>query len=87
MFGAETVPELGQRALLGLAFEVIRDVPMAGEVQVTDQPVAGDLAVRLIYEIGYRVSDAVALSTRLSYQGRTIDHTGIGGGLAATFDW
>lgn len=87
LFGAETLPELGERALVGLAFEVIRDVPMAGEVQVTDQPVAGDLAVRLIYEIGYRVSDAVSLSTRLSYQGRTIDHTGLGGGVAATFDW
>lgn len=87
LFGAETVPELGQRALLGLAWEVIPNVPMAGEVQVTDQPVAGDLAVRLIYEVGYRVSDAVSLSSRLSYQGRTIDHAGLGGGLAATFDW
>jgi hypothetical protein len=84
----EVMPEIGQRAYLGLAWEAIRDVPMATEIVVTDQPVNSDeLAVRLIYEIGYRFTERVALALRPSYQLRTIRHAGPGIGMAATFDW
>lgn len=84
----EVMPEIGQRAYLGLAWEAIRDVPMATEIVVTDQPVNSDeLAVRLIYELGYRFTDRVAIALRPSYQLRTIRHAGPGIGMAATFDW
>ena len=84
----ETIPEIGQRAYLGLTWEAIEDWPMTAEVHVTDQPVNSDeLAVRGVFEVGYRATDALALSGRFSYQGRTIDHAGLGAGLAATFDW
>jgi hypothetical protein len=84
----EVMPEIGQRAYLGLAWEAIRDVPMASEIVVTDQPVNSDeLAVRLIHEIGYRFTDRIAIALRPSYQLRTIRHAGPGIGMAATFDW
>ena len=61
---------------------------MTAEVHVTDQPINSDeLAVRGVFQVGYRITDQLALAARLSYQGRTIDHAGLGGGLAATFDW
>jgi hypothetical protein len=57
-------------------------------VHVTDQPVnEGELAVRGILEVGRQFTDAFALSLRASYQGRSIDHAGLGAGLALTFDW
>ena len=43
--------------------------------------------MRVVLEQGYRFERWVALSLRLSYQGRRIDHTGLGAGLALTFDW
>jgi hypothetical protein len=88
VLAGEVMPEIGQRAYLGLRWEAIRNVPMATEVVVTDQPVHSDeLAVRLIYEIGYRVTERIALALRPSYELRTIAHAGPGVGIAATFDW
>lgn len=86
--GAETIPEIGQRAFLGLFFEARESWPMAVEVEVTDQPVdEGELAVRTVFEVGRRFVDVFVTSLRLSYQGRSIDHAGLGAGLALTFDW
>ncbi len=88
VLAGETVPDLGQRAFVALAWRRFETFPMTGEVHVTDQPVdAEELAVRLVYELGVRPSDVFAVAARVSYQGRTIDHSGFGGGLAATFDW
>ena len=84
----EVVPEIGQRAFLGLRWEVVNQVPMSTEVHVTDQPVNSDeLAVRLVQEVGYRFGERFTLALRPSYQLRTIKHAGPGIGLAATFDW
>jgi hypothetical protein len=88
VLAGELMPEIGQRAYIGLVWEVIERMPMATEIVVTDQPVNSDeLAVRLIFEAGYRFSDRVTVSLRPSYQLRTIRHAGPGIGLAATFDW
>ncbi|MDD9934501.1 MAG: hypothetical protein OXT09_12905 [Myxococcales bacterium] len=88
VLAGELMPEIGQRAYLGLNWEAIERFPMGAEVHVTDQPVNSDeLAVRLVYEVGYRFSDRFALALRPSYQLRTIKHAGPGIGMAATFDW
>jgi hypothetical protein len=88
VLAGETIPELGQRAFIGLTWVAIERWPMTAEVHVTDQPVNSDeLAVRGVFEVGFEATDDVALAARLSYQGRTIDHAGFGAGLAATFDW
>jgi hypothetical protein len=88
ILAGETIPEIGQRAFVGLSLGLLEKFPMAFEVHVTDQPVNTDeLGVRAVFELGYRPSPVFALSARASYQGRTINHTGPGLGLAATFDW
>ncbi|HEX7480639.1 MAG TPA: hypothetical protein VF331_22755 [Polyangiales bacterium] len=88
VLAGELMPEIGQRAYIGLAWEAIERVPMSTEIVVTDQPVnSNELAVRLIYEIGYRFTDRVSIALRPSYQLRTIRHAGPGIGMAATFDW
>jgi hypothetical protein len=84
----ELLPEIGQRAFLALYWDVIERLPMAAEVQVTDQPVNSDeLGVRLIYELGWRITPQLVVALRPSYQLRTIKHAGPGIGLAAAFDW
>lgn len=87
VLAGETIPELGLRGYIGLAWLPIPDWPMAAEVHVTDQPGNGQIAVRGVLEVGHRFGSAFALATRLSYQGRNIDHSGLGAGLALTFDW
>lgn len=88
ILAGEVLPEIGQRAFLGLQWSAGERVPMSTEVHVTDQPVNSDeLAVRLVQEIGYRFGDRFTLALRPSYQLRTIRHAGPGIGLAATFDW
>jgi hypothetical protein len=88
VLAGELLPEIGQRAFLALYWDVIERLPMAAEVQVTDQPVNSDeLGVRLIYELGFEVTERLAIALRPSYQLRTIKHAGPGIGLAASFDW
>lgn len=88
ILAGEFLPEIGQRAYIGLHYEALRGVPMQVEVVVTDQPVnSNELAVRLIYEVGIRFTDRIAVALRPSYQLRNITHAGPGMGLAATFDW
>jgi hypothetical protein len=88
ILAAETVPEIGQRAFVGLSLGLLEKFPMAFEVHVTDQPVnTNQLGVRAVYELGYRPNPVFSLAARASFQGRTINHTGPGLGIAATFDW
>jgi hypothetical protein len=88
VLAGEALPELGQRAFLGLQWELGQRVFMSTEVHVTDQPVhSDDVGVRLVQEVGYQFSQHFGLSLRPSYQLRTIKHAGPGIGLATTFDW
>jgi hypothetical protein len=43
--------------------------------------------VRVVLELGWRISPVAQVALRISGQGRQIDHVGPGVGLAATFDW
>lgn len=64
-----------------------RVVPVQVSVQVTDQPVVDNFGVRLIGDIGYRRLGWFYPSLRLSYQARSLEHTGVSGGMALNFDW
>jgi hypothetical protein len=69
------------------------ELPIGLAVAVTDQPGNGDLGVRLSTDVGYRVRPWYDTRTvgrptvRVSYQGRTATHAGIGGGVGLVFDW
>ena len=62
-------------------------VPVQITVQVTDQPVISDFGVRLVGDVGYRRLGWFYPSVRVSYQARSLDHTGVSGGMAMNFDW
>ena len=62
-------------------------VPVQITVQVTDQPVISDFGVRLIGDVGYKRLGWFYPSLRVSYQARSLDHTGVSGGMAMNFDW
>jgi hypothetical protein len=64
-----------------------RVVPVQVSVQVTDQPVVDNFGVRLIGDIGYRRLRWFYPSLRVSYQARSLQHTGVSGGMALNFDW
>ncbi len=87
LLGGEFLPELGLRGYIALQWELAASWPTRAEVHITDQPNFADIGVRVVLEQGYRFESWLALSVRLSYQGRRIDHTGLGAGLALTFDW
>jgi hypothetical protein len=62
-------------------------VPIQISVQVTDQPVIEDFGVRLIGDVGYKRLGWFYPSVRVSYQARSLVHTGVSGGMALNFDW
>jgi len=58
------------------------DIVAAG--QSTD---TGDLGVRAIAQVGWRVTPELTVFVRGSYQGRTINHAGPGGGAGVMVSW
>lgn len=62
-------------------------VPIGLSVGVTDRPGRGDTAVRLGVDVGLRVLPWLIPVFRVSYQGRTVEHSGLGGGLGMDFQW
>lgn len=62
-------------------------LPIGVSVGVTDQPGKGDLGVRLATDLGWQARSWVRPTLRVSWQGRTAAHAGLGGGLGLVFDW
>ncbi len=62
-------------------------MPVGISVGVTDQPNQGELGARLAVDVGWRALQHVQPTLRLSWQGRTAVHSGVGGGLGMVFDW
>ncbi|MBI5479225.1 MAG: hypothetical protein HY906_10230 [Deltaproteobacteria bacterium] len=87
VLGAQTAKDIGTLGLIQLTWDVVRDFPMSGTVEVTDQPAQGDIGVRFSYDIGWRALKWWYPSLRVSFQARTIDHYGFGAGEASTFAW
>lgn len=48
---------------------------------------AGEVGVRSIVQVGYRITDRFLVAGRGSFQARTINHAGPGGGAAVTYEW
>ena len=56
-------------------------------VGATNQPNEGDIGVKLGTEVELLASESVSLLVRGSWQGRSIDHGGLGGGAGLGFRW
>ncbi len=89
MFGGEALGGIGMRGIVQLAWRTVRRVPILLRTEVTNQPagVGSDVGARAIAQIGYEIVPQLAVAARLSYQGRTINHSGPGAGLAVSYQW
>jgi hypothetical protein len=53
----------------------------------TESKKSGEVGVRGIIQAGYRFTQALTISGRISFQGRTINHAGLGFGGAVGYEW
>lgn len=85
--GASRIAELGFLTEIRMQWNAVEHYPLGLSVGLTDQPNQGDLGVRLTTDIGYRALPWLQPTLRLSYQARTVVHSGVGAGLGLVFDW
>jgi hypothetical protein len=86
-FAASTLEEIGWLTEIRMQWAVVPHFPVGLAVGATDRPNRGDVGVRLSADIGWSAIDWVQPTLRLSYQGRTVEHSGVGAGLGLVFDW
>jgi hypothetical protein len=86
-FAASSLEEIGFLSEIHMQWASVPHVPMGFGVAVTDRPNRADLGVRLSVDIGWRALSWFQPTVRLSYQGRTVEHSGLGVGLGMVFDW
>lgn len=89
LIGGEALGSVGLRGAIELQWKTIPRVPILLRSEVTNQPagVGGDVGARAIAQVGYEVVKDLAVSVRGSYQGRTINHAGPGGGAGVSYQW
>jgi hypothetical protein len=101
MFGGEILGGIGVRGITQVELNAIRRVPILLRSEVTNQPAGlsrqsvdddtstgqGEIGVRTIVQVGYRLLPNLVLAGRVSFQARTINHAGPGGGAAVMYEW
>lgn len=89
LLGGEVLGGVGLRGVVQLEWRTIPRVPVVLRSEVTNQPAGfnGDVGVRTIAQVGYEVAHDFVVSARGSFQGRTINHAGPGGGLGVSYQW
>jgi hypothetical protein len=86
--GGEVLGSVGQRGIVQLDWRTIKRVPIVLRTEVTNMPAnSSDVGARAIAQVGYQLTNELALAVRGSYQGRTINHAGPGAGLAVSYQW
>jgi hypothetical protein len=86
-FGAEGLGGIGVRGITQFEWNAFPRWPIVLRTEVTDEPAGANVGVRAIAQVGYRIATHLVVSVRGSYQGRTIDHSGPGGGAAVAYAW
>ncbi len=86
-FAASSLQEIGFLSEVRMQWAALARLPLGFAVAVTDQPSQGDLGLRLTTDIGWRALDWVQPTVRVSYQGRSVEHSGVGVGAGLVFDW
>lgn len=56
-----------------------------GQTKVSQE--SGQIGARVIAQVGYRFTPSLTIALRGSYQGRTINHAGPGGGASISYEW
>jgi hypothetical protein len=70
-----------------LTWDVIPRLPMAGTVEVTNQPVSSDVGVRMLFDLGWRSYRFFSPTLTVGYSVRAVNHGGPTVGLASVFRW
>ncbi|MBK7536261.1 MAG: hypothetical protein IPI49_13000 [Myxococcales bacterium] len=84
---ARTLEEIGFFSDIRFATALPRDLRLGLSVGATDQPLQSDTAVKLGTELTWSGLSRLALSLRVSWQGREINHGGLGGGGSLGVSW
>ncbi|HJZ84291.1 MAG TPA: hypothetical protein VKN99_03930 [Polyangia bacterium] len=88
VFGGQVGPSpIGDLAMAKLTWDVIPRLPMAGTVEVTNQPAASDLGVRMLLDVGWQKYSFFRPTLTLGYAVRAVDHGGPTLGLSSVFTW
>lgn len=87
LFGISTLGDMGRAGQIALTGRIDPTLAMTGLLEVTNRPVREDLAVRLVYEVAYRATDAIELTARLGYNLRTMVHGGMSAGGGLILHW
>jgi hypothetical protein len=86
-FALSSLEEIGFLSEVRMQWGALEEVPLGFAVAVTDQPNRGDLGLRLSTDVGWRALPWFQPTVRLSYQGRSVEHSGVGVGGGLVFDW
>ena len=84
---ARTVEQVGWLSLVRFGTRLAEQVRLGVLVAATNQPNDGDVGVQLGSELELLATRNSALLLRASWQGRSVDHGGIGGGAGLGVFW
>ncbi len=89
LLGGEVLGGIGLRGITQFEWNSFKRFPIVLRSEVMSQPagVGSDVGVRMISQVGYRLLPYLVVAGRFSYQGRTIDHAGPGGGASVGYTW
>ena len=84
---ARTLDRVGFLSEVRLGTRPADQVLVGVSVGATNQPTEGDVGVQLGTEVELLASESMSLLVRGSWQGRSINHGGLGGGAGVGFRW
>ncbi|HEU0029298.1 MAG TPA: hypothetical protein VFQ53_01610 [Kofleriaceae bacterium] len=87
VLSGRTIDQVGFVSDIRFGAQPIEGLGVGVSVGATNQPTGGDVGVKLGTELEYRGVEHVSLLVRASWQGRTTEHGGIGGGAGVGFSW
>lgn len=87
VFLGRTIDQVGFLSQIRFGTRLAAPVGLGISVGATDQPNQGDVGLVLGTELELYAIRNVSLLARGSWQGRSIDHGGLGGGAGVAFNW
>ena len=82
-----TIDRVGFVSGVRFGTHLVEHLLLGVSVAATDQPNNGDIAVRLATDVEIFDYSNVSVTLRASWQGRSTDHGGLGGGGGVRFTW
>ena len=87
VLAASFTKDAGVEAELSVYIDVLKKIPIAGYVLVTDLPVSEEWGVRLVGQVGWRPAPWIAVSLRAGWNIRTITHKSFSVGAVTELKW